>query len=176
AYDEIRKEIKIALQESGRRLGVFLRRRERAKSEFRRRNIFELYIEEVVEACARLKGGKLAKEKLKDQLQKIATKRTGGSRTDEILGKDSGPDGLPHSIIVTADGPEGEAPVLDGGPVNEAVSSDEAQTEETSTDEERDAPARRRGKARAPASKTKVVSAARKTARPVPRAGRRRKR
>ncbi|HMA79357.1 MAG TPA: DNA topoisomerase VI subunit B, partial [Candidatus Binatia bacterium] len=34
-YDEIRKEIKLALQECGRRLGVFLRRRERAKSEFR---------------------------------------------------------------------------------------------------------------------------------------------
>src|SRR5262249_34722270 len=32
-YDEIRKEIKLALQECGRRLGVFLRRRERAKSE-----------------------------------------------------------------------------------------------------------------------------------------------
>src|SRR5437773_9820450 len=49
-YDEIRKEIKLALQECGRRLGVFLRRREQAKSEFRRRNICELYIEEVVEA------------------------------------------------------------------------------------------------------------------------------
>jgi DNA topoisomerase-6 subunit B len=109
-YDEIRKEIKLALQECGRRLGVFLRRRERAKSEFRRRNIFELYIEEVVEACARLKGGKLAKDKLKSQLQKIAAKRTGGSRTDEILGHDGGPDGLPHSIIVTSEGPEGEAP------------------------------------------------------------------
>src|SRR5204863_9091243 len=45
-YDEIRKDIKIALQECGRRLGMFLRRRERAKSECRRRNIFELYIEE----------------------------------------------------------------------------------------------------------------------------------
>ena len=111
-YDEIRKEIKLALQECGRRLGVFLRRRERAKSEFRRRNIFELYIEEVVEACARLKGGKLPKEKLKAQLQKIALKRTGGSRTDQILGHDSGPEGLPHSIIVTPEGTEGEAPVL----------------------------------------------------------------
>jgi len=111
-YDEIRKDIKLALQECGRRLGVFLRRRERAKSEFRRRNIFELYIEEVVEACARLKGGKLAKDKLKSQLQKIAAKRTGGAKTDEILGRDTGPEGLPHSIIVTPDGPEGEAPVL----------------------------------------------------------------
>jgi DNA topoisomerase-6 subunit B len=111
-YDEIRKEIKLALQECGRRLGVFLRRRERAKSEFRRRNIFELYIEEVVEACARLKGGKLPKDKLKAQLQKIALKRTGGTQTDAILGRDRGPEGLPHSIIVTPEGPEGEAPVL----------------------------------------------------------------
>jgi DNA topoisomerase VI subunit B len=109
-YDEIRKEIRLALQECGRRLGMFLRRRERAKSEFRRRNIFELYIEEVVEACARLKGGKLAKEKLKNQLQKIALKRTGGARTDEILGHESGPEGLPHSIVVTPEGTEGEVP------------------------------------------------------------------
>jgi DNA topoisomerase-6 subunit B len=113
-YDEIRKEIKLALQECGRRLGVFLRRRERAKSEFRRRNIFDLYIEEVVEACARLKGGKLAKEKLKEQLQKIASKRTGGEKTDEILGHDGGgPEGLPYSIIVTAEGTEGDAPVIE---------------------------------------------------------------
>ncbi|HEX9787354.1 MAG TPA: DNA topoisomerase VI subunit B [Candidatus Binatia bacterium] len=113
-YDEIRKEIKLALQECGRRLGVFLRRRERAKSEFRRRNIFELYIEEVVEACNRLKGGKLPKEKLKEQLQKIAAKRTGGEKTDEILGYDGGgPEGLPHSIIVTAEGTEGDAPLIE---------------------------------------------------------------
>src|SRR5882757_479662 len=126
-YDEIRKEIRLALQECGRRLGVFLRKRERAKSEFRRRNIFELYIEEVVEACARLKGGKFSKEKLKSQLQKIALKRTGGAKTDEILGHESGPEGLPHSIIVTPEGAEGEAPVLPGaepstdGPPEEAA-------------------------------------------------------
>ena len=133
-YDEIRKEIKLALQECGRRLGVFLRRRERAKSEFRRRNIFELYIEEVVEACARLKGGKLPKDKLRMQLQKIATKRTGGARTDEILGRDGGgPEGLPHSIIVTPEGAEGEAPVLPGAePVNDAP-PDEPPADDTPT-------------------------------------------
>ena len=125
-YDEIRKEIKLGLQECGRRLGVFLRRRERAKSEFRRRNIFELYIEEVVDACARLKGGKLAKEKLKEQLQKIALKRTGGEKTDEVLGRDgSGPEGLPHSIIVTAEGVEGDAPAVPDDEPNEIVVSTE---------------------------------------------------
>jgi DNA topoisomerase-6 subunit B len=142
-YDEIRKEIKLALQECGRRLGVFLRRRERAKSEFRRRNIFELYIEEVVEACARLKGGKLPKDKLKNQLQKIALKRTGGTRTDEILGREGGPDGLPHSIIVTPEGTEGEAPELPG-----AMESEPTQPEESAAEPEAPPPSRGKGRAK----------------------------
>ncbi len=121
-YDEIRKEIKLVLQECGRRLGTFLRRREQAKSEYRRRNIFELYIEEVVEACNRLKGGKLPTEKLKKQLHQIAMKRTGGEKTDEVLGKTgSGPEGLPHSIIVTPEGIEGEVPTLSEEPPEEAA-------------------------------------------------------
>ena len=154
-YDEIRKEIKLALQECGRRLGVFLRRRERAQSEFRRRNIFELYIEEVVDACARLKGGRLPKERLKAQLQKIAMKRTGGARTDEILGHDSGPEGLPHSIIVTPAGPEGEAPVLPDAEPTAAMSPDD----EAPAEPERP-PARRKGKARAtrPARPARAVA------------------
>jgi DNA topoisomerase-6 subunit B len=114
-YDEIRKEITLALRECGRRLGAFVRRRQRADSEFRRRNIFELYIEEVVESCNRLKGGRLPTAKLKAQLKQIALKRTGGTATDELLGKNgSGPTGLPHSIIVTPEGVEGEVPALDG--------------------------------------------------------------
>jgi DNA topoisomerase-6 subunit B len=110
-YDEISKEIALALRECGRRLGAFLRRRERAHSEFRRRNIFELYIDEIVESCNRLKGGRLATAKLKDQLQKMAMRITGGDKTDVLLGKNgSGPEGLPHSIIVTPEGVEGEVP------------------------------------------------------------------
>src|SRR2546429_5567573 len=112
-YDEIGKEITLALRECGRRLGAFLRRRERAYSEQSRRDIFALYIEEVVESCNRLKGGRLAVAKLKEQLQKMATKRTGGEKTDEVLGKNgSGPEGLPHSIIVTPEGVEGEVPKM----------------------------------------------------------------
>ncbi len=114
-YDEIHKEITLALRECGRRLSLFLRRRERAASEFRRRNIFELYIEEVADACNRLKGGKLPIEKLKAQLRKIASTQTGGIKTDERLGKTGAvPEGLPHSIIVTAEGIDGDVlPTLD---------------------------------------------------------------
>src|SRR3989442_612980 len=111
-YDEIRKEIKLALQECGRRLGVFLRLLERGQSDVRRGNIFGRHTGEGGQSCARLKGGKLPKEKLKAQLEKIAMKRTGGERTDEILGRNGGPEGLPHSIIVTLEGTEGAAPEL----------------------------------------------------------------
>jgi len=120
-YDEIRKEIKLSMQECGRRLGIFLKRKEQAKHEYHRRNIFELYIEEVAEACRRLKGGRLAVEKLKAQLLKIAMKRTGGEKTDEILGKKGGPEGLPDSIIVTAEGVEGDVPVEVTQPLPEAA-------------------------------------------------------
>jgi len=128
-YDEIRKEIKLALQECGRRLGAFLRRRERAKGEFRRRNIFELYIEEVVDACNHLKGGNLSTEELKTQLQSIAMKRTGGEKTDAVLGRNGGePEGIPQSIIVTSEGIEGALPT----PVGEAEGVVAADDEETS--------------------------------------------
>jgi DNA topoisomerase-6 subunit B len=133
-YDEIRKEITLALRECGRRLGAFLRRRERADSEHRRRNIFELYIEEVVESCNRLKGGRLPTAKLKEQLQKMALARTGGEKTDELLGKNgSGPEGLPHSIIVTPEGVEGAVPVPIGEAPGGAVSSNGAPEEEEKT-------------------------------------------
>ncbi|TLY40881.1 MAG: DNA topoisomerase VI subunit B [Nitrospirae bacterium] len=115
----------------GRRLGAFLRRQERAQSEYRRRDIFELYIEEVVDACNRLKGGKLPTKKLKEQLHKIAMTRTGGEKTDEVLGKTGGgPEGLPHSIIVTPAGIEGEVSVSIATAPTEAVPPEGAPGEE----------------------------------------------
>jgi len=77
-------------------------------------------------------------------------KRTGGARTDEILGHDGGPEGLPHSIIVTPEGPEGETPVVPG-----PERSDVAPPEEPRPEKAKRAPARRKGHARpARASKT----------------------
>ena len=165
-YDEIRKEITLALRECGRRLGAFLRRRERAKSEYRRRNIFELYIEEVVDACNRLKGGKLPTKKLKEQLQKIAMTRTGGEKTDEVLGKTGeGPEGLPHSIIVTPEGIEGEVPVSIADAPTEAVSPKEAPEEEDKA-EKRTAP---KGRARREETGRSKDARAMRRVRPTPR-------
>ncbi len=173
-YDEIRKEITLALNECGRRLRAFLRRRERAVSENRRRNIFELYIEEIVDSCNRLKGGKLATAKLKDQLTKMALKITGGEKTDAALGRNGGgPEGLPHSIIVTAEGVEGEVPVVagetpppgaaaDGAAVATALTNGAVKAGDGVT--RHDAPAKRtRGKV-TPLPKAKKVNATKKNA------------
>src|SRR6059036_2560624 len=161
-YDEIRKEITLALRECGRRLGAFLRRRERAHSEFRRRNIFELYIEEVVESCNRLKGGRLPTAKLKAQLQRIAMRRTGGEKTDELLGKNGGgPEGLPHSIIVTPEGVEGEVPVLIGEAPGGAMSPNGAPEDEAKAGK----PSRPRGKTTGRATRKRATATRRTTAR-----------
>ncbi len=122
-YDEIRKEITLALREAGRRLGVFIKRRERAHAESKRRDVFELYIEEVVGACKRLKGGKLAEAKLKAQLTEMAKKLTGGEKTDALVDENAGPHGLPHSIIVTAEGVEGEVPNAAAEPAAQAAAA-----------------------------------------------------
>src|SRR5437588_1853029 len=58
-YDETSKEITLALRECRRRLGTFLKRRERPQSEDHRRDIFELTIEEVLDACNRVTAGNM---------------------------------------------------------------------------------------------------------------------
>jgi DNA topoisomerase-6 subunit B len=55
-YPEILEEMKLALQECGRKLATHLRKKKRAASEARRRNLFQLYIEELSEALHKLTG------------------------------------------------------------------------------------------------------------------------
>jgi DNA topoisomerase-6 subunit B len=50
-YDEIRQEIRLGLQECGRKLAAYLNRRRKQKYEGERRSVFERYIAEVVSAC-----------------------------------------------------------------------------------------------------------------------------
>lgn len=73
-YDEIRKEIKLALQTCGRRLGRYVKRKARARSEARRREVFNLYIEEVVKSVEAITG---KEQKLfRDRLLAISRKKT----------------------------------------------------------------------------------------------------
>ncbi len=55
-YDELLREMKLAVQECGRRLGSFLRAREKLQSESKRLGIFQRYIPEVATAIGSLLG------------------------------------------------------------------------------------------------------------------------
>ncbi len=55
-YDELMKELKLAIQECGRKLGAHLRAREKALSEGRRLSLFQRYIPEVSQAISNIIG------------------------------------------------------------------------------------------------------------------------
>ena len=73
-YDEIRKEMKLALQECGRKLGTYVRRRQRMRREGERRAVFERYIGEVAKACHDITG--VETERLYEALKRTAQKKT----------------------------------------------------------------------------------------------------
>lgn len=71
-YPEIVKEIKLALQEAGRRLGAYVNKKRRVSLERERVNIFERYIPEVADSLAVLSGEnkKLIETQLSSMLAK----------------------------------------------------------------------------------------------------------
>ena len=73
-YDEIAKEIRLALQECGRKLSGYLRKRKKQAREGQRRSVFIRYIHEVVEAINSIKP--IDREKFRDDLLKMAQART----------------------------------------------------------------------------------------------------
>jgi DNA topoisomerase-6 subunit B len=105
-YDEIRKEIKLALKECGRKLGIWVRKRQHARSEFERRNAFQRDIALVADACGRLKDGKIDVERLRKRLERTAQQITGGAETDRLLNlkKEDEEQELTDVIIRSADG------------------------------------------------------------------------
>jgi DNA topoisomerase VI subunit B len=74
-YDEIRKEMKLALMECGRKLGTYLRKRQKMQREAARRDVFERYIGEISKAINAI-NMKWDTKKLYDALLKEARKRT----------------------------------------------------------------------------------------------------
>ena len=73
-YDEIRKEMTLALKECGRKLGIYLRRRQRMKRESEKRSVFERYIGEVAKSAAAITGADA--QQIYDALLKQAQKKT----------------------------------------------------------------------------------------------------
>ena len=85
-YPELLAELKLALQECGRKLAAFIRKRQAAQYELKRRSIFELYIQEVAKSLHELTG--VPEERMKDQLTELAREITGGEETEAILDRE----------------------------------------------------------------------------------------
>jgi DNA topoisomerase-6 subunit B len=73
-YDEIRKEMKLALMECGRKLGAYLRKRQKMQRQAARRDVFERYIGEISKAIHAINGTDA--KKLYEKLLLEARKRT----------------------------------------------------------------------------------------------------
>lgn len=86
-YDEIRKEMRLALLECGRKLQAYVNRRKKQRYEGERRSVFERYIGEVVAAVNTIKP--IDTEELGHRLLEIARHRT--ARADEALDADGRP-------------------------------------------------------------------------------------
>jgi len=83
-YDEIRKEVRLGVQDCARKLQAYLNRRKTQKYQADRRSIFGRYIGEVVNACSSI--ARVNKEKLAADLTLVATRMT--ARADEELDMD----------------------------------------------------------------------------------------
>jgi len=71
-YPEIIKELKLAVQEAGRRLQLYVSKKHRVQNQLERANLFERYMPEVADALSRLTGED--KNKLLDQLRAMTNK------------------------------------------------------------------------------------------------------
>lgn len=74
SYPEIQREMRLALQAVGRKLAIFVRRRQRVQQEGQRRQIFLRYLGEVATAVHEING--TDREQLYEQLLKVAKRKT----------------------------------------------------------------------------------------------------
>jgi DNA topoisomerase-6 subunit B len=110
-YDEIRKEMKLALMECGRKLGTYLRKRAKMKREGERRDVFERYIGEISKAISAITEEDT--KKLYDVLLKQARERTAiadAQLTDEGKTIKEDPQDQEGVLIIGGDEPAPPAP------------------------------------------------------------------
>ena len=105
-YDEIRKEMGLALKECGRKLGTYLRKRQRMRREGQRRGIFERYMGETVLALEKIDPN-IDAEALLEQFKTVAKKHT--KDADLQLDEDGNPirkpleDEFDESVVIVED-------------------------------------------------------------------------
>jgi DNA topoisomerase-6 subunit B len=80
-YPEIQKELRLGLQAVGRKLGMYLRRRNRVRQEGERRNVFLRYLSEVAAAVSAING--TSRDELYERLVSVAKTRT--AQADVVL-------------------------------------------------------------------------------------------
>ncbi|MBN1511015.1 MAG: DNA topoisomerase VI subunit B [Phycisphaerae bacterium] len=101
-YDEIRKEIKLAIAECGRRLGVLLRRKRTKVAYARRRDVFTRYIDEVVNAVGEMT--RVNRTEFRGHLLKLSERYTAAADMDfddhgKVIRKSAEP-GLADTVVV----------------------------------------------------------------------------
>jgi DNA topoisomerase-6 subunit B len=79
-YPEIQRELRLAMQAVGRKLSMYLRRRQRVKQEGERRNIFLRYLGEVATAVSDINA--TDRKKLYDRLVEVARSKTAAADVD----------------------------------------------------------------------------------------------
>ncbi len=118
-YDEIRKEMRLALMECGRKLGAYINKRARMRRESDRRDIFERYIGEVAKAASAITGDDA--KALYEALLRQAKRRTAVAdvtldeegkvvKEAESLGKDDGVVIIPTAVTPPSSPPGGGEP------------------------------------------------------------------
>ncbi|MGN6726102.1 MAG: DNA topoisomerase VI subunit B [Tepidisphaeraceae bacterium] len=128
-YDEIRKEMKLALMECGRKLGTYLRKRQKMQREAERRDVFERYIGEISKAINAINGTET--QKLYDALLSQARQRTAiaDAQLDEegkVLKKDPNEDLKQDDSVVLVE------QRMAGAGQNEAADTDDAPADDDS--------------------------------------------
>ncbi len=95
-YPEIKSEIRLALQECGRKLGLYLNKKRRINQQMERANLFDSYIPEVAETIAYLSGRE--KEELRKKLHAMTQKDEIKAMMDSMASKEEDEKEKPYKI------------------------------------------------------------------------------
>jgi len=132
-YDEIRKEFKLAVQDAGRKLGSYLKRKLAAQSQAKRRSVFNSYIEEVVRAYTAIT--KVDGDDLRQALLETARKKTELAEQLEAMKHKAAPEEMEGTLVI---GPDG-VPLVPGSKLEAERAIAEALAAEQAIEDARDA-------------------------------------